>query len=493
MARLRGTHKNHEIEGSDHALHVKTFNGSFPSTYNKQTSNSNSYLIQKGQLNKLKLRPQILNEHAESSNEIQSIVTSTNIVGQIFKASRDNINGISLTMESAGGSVIDDYESYANDAALQAVWVKNGTNEALLEETIVHDGSKAFKGLTDVNGDEWIMTLTSTDFTGYNGAFDFYQDQIYDRVKVRVFIGDGTNTKSFPLVVNTKNSWYHFDFNEAAMTEDGGGTTNVAAITKIGFRIEDKEIGKFFYVDNLISVPPAGEIELKLWNFGTSIPVSATDGLNNATQYTEIGDRGFNGGTVETSCIINLEGGKRLYHIKEFVAGTALEIPANTLLTVDNYYAITIHYVDTIVEIYGPNSTYSYQYYNNGYAFTTPNEISVITALGTYNDLMFLIFSTQDIYIYKYAKEIYNSALEFATIKNATESIYTEGADMEILDILENDKEPEQDTHISYTNNIFFMPKGGKFEIYYNDDYSDDVFEIVLAIGYYFINESING
>ena len=63
-----------------------------PLDFTKQTGNANTFLINKGQLNKYRLRPAILNEHAESSREVQSVVTATNIVGQIFKASQDNIN-----------------------------------------------------------------------------------------------------------------------------------------------------------------------------------------------------------------------------------------------------------------------------------------------------------------------------------------------------------------------------------------------------------------
>jgi len=72
-----------------------------PITYSKQSANSDSFLINKGNLNKLRLRPRILNEQVESSKTLQATVTATNIVGQIFKASQDNINGIHIAGESA--------------------------------------------------------------------------------------------------------------------------------------------------------------------------------------------------------------------------------------------------------------------------------------------------------------------------------------------------------------------------------------------------------
>ncbi|GAH28849.1 unnamed protein product, partial [marine sediment metagenome] len=49
--------------------------------------------------------------------EIQGVVNASTIVGQIFQASQDNINGINLTLESAAGIAFDDFESYADSAA----------------------------------------------------------------------------------------------------------------------------------------------------------------------------------------------------------------------------------------------------------------------------------------------------------------------------------------------------------------------------------------
>ncbi len=93
-----------------------------PLNFTRTSSNGNSYNISKGQLNKLRIRPQILNEHVESSREIQGVVSSGNILGQLFKESHDNINGILLTLESAAGSSIDNFESYGNLYAKTDDW-----------------------------------------------------------------------------------------------------------------------------------------------------------------------------------------------------------------------------------------------------------------------------------------------------------------------------------------------------------------------------------
>ncbi|GAH05540.1 unnamed protein product, partial [marine sediment metagenome] len=158
---------------------------------------------------------------------------------------------------------------------------------------------------------------------------------------------------------------------------------------------------------------------------------------------------------------LSLLGGKRLYHINAFVAGVALEIPTNELLNLGNYYAITINYVDTELNVYGTNSSYSIQYYTNGYAFTTPDEATAITAVGEYNDCMFCIFSTQDVYV--------NTMLKFYDADPnglATESVFIEDKNMCITGIILNDIQPPRLQEIEFRDRVFPLGKGSKFELY---------------------------
>jgi hypothetical protein len=80
----------------------------------KFTENTVFSNIQKGELNKIRLRPQIVTEDQESSRTVLGTVTSSNtIVGQIFKASQDNINSVMVTLASAESlTSVDDFESY---------------------------------------------------------------------------------------------------------------------------------------------------------------------------------------------------------------------------------------------------------------------------------------------------------------------------------------------------------------------------------------------
>jgi len=473
LGRLEIGPKDDDYVTRDNPYPVTTSFG-VPKTFTRLTSNTGSSTISKGNLNKIAFIPRILNEQVESSREIQSVVTSSNIVGQVFQASKDNISALMLTLESAAGISLDNFESYANTTALRVEWVKSGTNEADLEETIVKTGDKAMSLLGTVLNDEWVNTITSTDYTDFTGSFDAYFDKEFDKFKVSVFIGDGTNTKSAQLAQKDKNIWGKYEVSEASMSEDGGGTTDVTAITKIGFRIDDAEGGKVSIIDNLIATPPPGDIRIKLWDMGTSIPVAGVTSIDSGNQYVTIG------AALAASYAQPLLGGKRVYHIHEFTAGTNKALPNNPLLTPDNYYIIQLEYIDTDVNVYGPDTSFSHQYYSNGFAFTAPNESTAIAlpatpADNTYSDIMFGIFSMQDVY--------YTSiSWRFDAEPNGDSAIHVfiEDTSMVITDmVVDHEVQPEQEFTTDINLRPMFSEDGGKLEFYYNDDHSDAVSKVI--------------
>jgi hypothetical protein len=479
---------NREFDQDKKARRVVQVNTPFgvPEAFVKQTSNENEYNILKGQLNKLKIRPQILNEHAESSREVQSIVTATNEVGQIFKASQDNINTMYSTLESAEFSIIDNFESYATDNALQLVW-EPSNNLNTIDTTIVKTGLQSMRIPLTTNNDTFIRTIASTDYTNFNGAFDFRQSISYPTGQVSIFIGDGINTKSRLLNINVANNWTHFEINEEAMTEDQVGLTDITAITKIGFLVVNKSIGQYANIDNLITSPPPGNLGIELWDMGSVLPESGVTSLNDGTQYVQIGD--ISSVVPVSQYVLPLLGGKRLYHLDEFKCGIALEIPSNELLIPNNYYAIVFKYVDTNVNVYGPDSSLGVNYYESGYAFNTTDNTTAINAIGEFNDLAFSIFSTQDVYIFE-SRAVANSEPNGL----ATYAAFIEDSNMKITDVI--------NTHGSYIPIIgiinlnqrpMFMEKGGNFELYYNDDFSDGVSKIVFGVRYYYVPPNVNG
>jgi hypothetical protein len=238
----------------------------------------------------------------------------------------------------------------------------------------------------------------------------------------------------------------------------------------------------------MTTTPPPGTLQIELWDYGDNEPVVGNTSIDSGTQYIELGDRGINGGTVSASVSLSLLGGKRQYHVRRFIAGTALEIPSNTILTIDNYYAIVLRYVDTDVTVYGSEPSFSKNYYNNGFAFTSPDDSTAVTKIGEYNDIQFNIYSTQEVWL--------NTLLKFYDStpgNNASESTYIEDKNMNICGVISVENTPEQSILAEFKDRLFCLPKGGKFEVNLNDDGTDNTTQINVLIGYIYAPEEVNG
>ena len=509
-----------EIE-SDGSINVNTSPANTPPTYNKMTQNSETFNIVKGDLNKLRIRPQIQNEYAESSREAMDSVDASTVVGQMFRVSQPNINGISMTLQSgAAFASMDSITAntgsseqkagtmeYSSDAEMQEEWIKSGAVEAVRSaftdnNSVTQDGNWAIKVPMDVAGVEWRVTLTSTNLTGVTFSIKYASTKEWNKAKAYFFIGDGTNTKSYPMTLAAKDLWQTFKFSEISMAVTGDDDTvttpTMTAITKMGFRITDSDAGEFAYADSITYQAKPGSLNMELWDMGASLP--ASNGTVNyttaGTQYEEIGDRGI-GGVVVSTYNLSLIGGKRKYHIDGFIAGTAPEKPDNTLLTTGNYYAIVLKYVDTDVVVYGPDTTIGFNYYTSGYGWkaeTANNLIDIIpgaAGAGAYSDLMFQIFSTQDVYIV-------NAHLltDSAPGTDADVAIFSEGANMEIDDIIASVQtggfgRTELPYDIRHCPS--FLENGGKFEAYFNDDPTDAVTMAAFSMQYKFIPPTVYG
>lgn len=457
-----------------------------PSTFSKLSSSGHSLILQKGQLNKVEVFPLIRDEYVESASAIQSTVTPSNIVGQIIKLSQDNIASLSLVLESAGApTTIDLIEGYANDAALQAVWVaSNPANLAVLDSGIVAPGGSTQSMKVDPStiGDEWVDTIASTDLTGNSIRLDFRGGEISSKMEIRVFIGDGTNTKSALLAVGTKDVWNTYTIAETAMVEDGVGTTNVAAITVVGFRVTLDKAGKFSYIDNIEYIIPPGSVDLKLYDMGATLPVSGVATLASGTQYPDLNE-------ANPAAVINLTllAGKRSYVIPEFNAA----IEGQTALNVNNYYALTLSYVDQDVKVYGTNPANAAQLYNNGYAFTAPDTVTAITQIGTYNDINFSLFHNNAVYLIETQID-----LDAAAGKNSIVELIVENPSTDaIVDTIHAHTHPVGRTAIKadLRQKPLLIAKLDELELFYTDDENDSVTTLALNALYYHQPPTING
>ena len=506
-------------KGWDGNVGTTQLNG-VPSDFSKQSQASTLFQVVKGNVNAIRIRPEILNEHVESSREAMDIVDVNTVVGQVFKASKTNIRALTVTLESAAtfnsmdalataGEGKAGTMEYSSDAALQLEYVKGGTALAVRSAytdlgSVTQTGSYALKLAMDTLNDDWRVVLASTNLTGVTFEMDYANTEEWSGCKIYFFIGDGVNTKSFPMTIGAKETWQHFDITEDSMAveshDDTATTPNMAAIIQMGFRVVDKGIAKIAYVDQITYQAGGGSVELELWDFGAALP--ASDGTVDYTastpgQYTELGDRGIGAGIVTSSVTIELKGGKRAYHLDDFAAGVAPEIPDNTLLTVNNYYAFVLKYVDTDVTVYGPDTTFLYDNYANGYAWkaeVADNFIDKILGAegsGDYAHLAFQIFSTQDIYITGYAL-----MADFPPNGDAEVMIYVEDASMKMASILSTDLRGGFGQSVisqDISSRPVLMENGGKFEAVYNDDATDDVTKTLFTMTYLYEPPTTNG
>jgi len=454
------------------------YGAGIPATFTKMTAQERAYNVTKGALNKLKIRPQIVNEHCESSREIQGTVTPTNIVGQIVRVSQDNLNGGYATLESAAGVLVDDFEEYTDDADLQAVWVANSARLAVLNTGISETGN-SMEMLGSTNGDEWMLLLPgSVDMTGFTGSFNFRQNKEYNKLKFQVFIEDGSgNTKSSSIAMNLKDQWEHFDINIDAMVDDGAATV-ITDIVGIGFRTEDQDGNdKVGFVDNIIYTPVPGSVLFRMYDMGVDKPISGVTTVDDGVQV----------GTAGT--VLSLIGGKRLYFLDNLEIGDAPEDPANVLLNVGNYYIVTIEYIDTEVAVYGPDTSFGIDYYESGYAFTIPDTSTAIDEIGEFSNLMFAFFSTGDVWL--------TQSTARADAQPGIDALFhafIEDKNMDFTDVIINRGiQPGASGVIDLTHRPPFLPKGGKYELYYNDDLSDSVRTIIFGMQYVYIPPVVNG
>jgi len=454
-------------------------------TWTSPIERGRTFDLNKGQLNKLRLRPLLINEHVESSREVQATVSSSLIVGQIFRLPQPNIGAVALTVEpDPTFTAIDDFESYANSAALQVEWVEvGGAAVAELEETIVGGDSstKSMKLTLSKAGGSWTNTIGSTNLEGKQFSLEYYQNVSPIDAILAFRVGDGTNTKSINLIVGAANTWKTFSFLESDMSDDGSTTPDMTAITKITFAIIKKKGGAIGYIDNLKHASGTANVDLKLYEVGHygSTP-EASSAINSWTQYTKLGDLGITG--IQASSVrVPLLPGKRLYNVTDFVAGVAEEMSANEILKKGNYYAFTINCVDVDVKIYGPLTSENINYYNNGYAFSAPDISTTITKLGTYSDLSFVLFSTGRACVH----ELHFHLLPESSYPGAQASldVFFEDENMKIVEV-PHIGSVEKDEVLDLSENPKEAKNGWKIECYYDDDGSDDVTQAYFSIRY---------
>lgn len=409
----------------------------------------------------------------------------------MIKNPQDNINSIYFTAKSGQSQTqLDNLETgvYGTNGALQAVWVKAGTDEAVRDLAIKATGSDMSMKLdaSKANG-EWAATTAAMpaadaiiDLTNGIISFKFRQNNTFANLKANIFIKDGSANKSVvPLVIDDNNVDSFVIFSIPIDLFTSGTPADITDIRTIGFEVEDRAVSGLFYVDSLTYIISAGTIRMKLWKFGTDVPVAGVAKLSDATQYESLGDLGI-GGTVVNQIDVSLLPGKRHYHVHDFIAGVAFEKDANDPLIVDTYYAITFHHVDEDVIFYGNNEGKLAD--SGGYSFTAPDESSIISATGEDENLQFYLYCVKPVFVLEYHLHMLDADGDAALtgVNSEWTTLVINSNDVPSI-IDEHHHHPVSD--YEYNNTVEYMGLGSIFETDYVPGI-DDITSIVQEIIY---------
>jgi len=433
--------------------------------------------INKGQVNSVIIRPQILSEHCGAFDFPTDKVTPTNIVGQVFKASRDNINSVSVVIETTGlsESSLNNFDQYADNAALQLELVAQGsTVPSTLDTNVVSPNYASVNSAKlDVNdeGDKWVYSFAPINVKNGLLTFDFYVEKLEDEFVFE--ISDGVNFAQIPINPNLKESWQTFNVNTSAFVG-----VNLKAVTKICIICVKAEKEKAAYIDNIRYSTSSGNLICELYDFGTTIPTDAVSKISDATQYTQIGDLGITGVAV-SSYNISLRGGKNLYHLENFICGAAKEIPFNQPITENNYYALVFRYVDIDATLYGSNPILQHEFYNNGFAFNCPDLTTPINSLGAFHDISFGIFASQDVFLLL-------GELKLDAVANSDASILfmSQNAEFKNTVYAINERNFGEELKETFDFRPQFLEDGTKVAMIYTDGATDNVHNATIEIRY---------
>lgn len=343
-------------------------------SYASETKN-----IQKGANNKITIRPRVLIENMQDqTNVVDTLKAGTTDVGQIFKMTGGifDLDRIHLCLEaiSLGGGLRteEDFESYADTAALRAAWTPNDTSNSPndLETSITFEGSKAMKcDLTNRSkskNDNFVFTYGSNqDWSTFAGIqFQLRQDGSAT-LEIRIEDASGDSSKH-TITTGTSGVFEFHKLDFANFQPVAVDPADLTAIKKITLFVKSVSTVGAFYIDI---------IEL----------FEATGGGGFGTVDIELHDFGSDGSPTQLSTILktetlSLSSGQQIY-----------EIPFNvTGLTPNNFYGLVItNATASDIKVFGKNGS---DLYESGFSFKSANDLD-ITATGNNDDLCFSVFA----------------------------------------------------------------------------------------------------
>jgi len=435
---------------------------SIPDTFTKMTMTSANSYVTKGDVTKVVFLPAVLNEQSEDNSVVVDTVTSTNMVGQIFKASEGTISALVLTLENSKSSFKDVLTSVnVSD------YVSNTGNYTPTFDTN-YSGMKLDLGYEN---EEWTKTLTATNMKNTSLNISLLVTEKYNKAHLDCFVEDSLGNKAYVVIRQTYTDILEtFRINTDSFLVDNS-SIDLKNITKIGFKVgkEYHDVNKeFAYISSVELIDKPRHLGIELYDFGTTKPT--TSSLSSATQYSSLGLTGN-----KSLINLSLDTGKRFYVIEDLMVG----ISSQNYLTPGNYYGLVLKYIDSEVKVYGSDVAGTKSYIN-GYSFTCPDTATNINQLGN-SDLNFGIFSIKDVWIDK---------IEFRADSQpgnkASYYIYKEsnGKIDDLVSVISN--APEQYKDFDLQDRPIFLAAGDKIELYYSDGVTDIVERVGLDIRYYY-------
>jgi len=333
--------------------------------------------VQKGGKTKITIRPRVLIENMiDDTNNVQELgAGGITDVGQVFRLTGGifDIDRVHLTLEAiAGGAItaIDNFESYADTAALRAVWVSNDTTNTpnTLETTIVQEGTKAMKvdmpnTGTKSKGDDITKTFgANQDWSAFDGIqFQFRND---GSSIIEIHIEDSSGDGSKQTITVSQEGIYEFiKLNFSNFVPVGAIPADLSMVKKIKFVIKTPKVAPFYLdIIEIFSTQSFGNVDLELHDFGTD-PTPTSLGMPLVTKS------------------FDLQSGKRTYEI-EFKA---------TGLTPNNFFGLVLTNPSVAtVKVFGKNGS---DQYASGFAFDSSDNGASIASTGSGDDMFFLVFA----------------------------------------------------------------------------------------------------
>jgi hypothetical protein len=326
-----------------------------------------SPIVNKGGVTSLVLTPRVHGEHM--------IVSSTTIavaqqggnteVAQVFRAVRSKFHSVGVRVGAETSPVhLEDFESYADTAALKVAWVVSDAvnTDITLEEVIPGADTKSMS--IDVSKNKSALDTVTNTF----GAEDWSavtdigllirQDQPTTLNQVRIRIGDGVNTMSILVPVNAVDTWESRVISLTSFENDGVGDVDLSVVTTIEFEVESDGENGVILIDNVRAVGPPGTMTVAIHEVASEDPAAL--------------------GALVVSAQVTLANVDDAFYLVDLSAD----------LTVGQYYAVVLNAPDiatTALNVLGGTG------YDAGDAYTSTDDGATLTRLVD-TDMFFLTY-----------------------------------------------------------------------------------------------------